>query len=481
MSIKSGRLRLSIHWKWWASSLCLVFISLVIANSLIHYMTDHRSQTSQILWLFFLTFLAASLISLPAVFFISRRMTHPLHEMMKAADRIGQEDFSGKILIHPKNELGEFGETFNRMANKLAARLKETSEDQLRLSAVLDGMTEGVMVLDRQGKVLKTNPALDRMFALASPLPIEIYYYELIRHYELNELIKEVLAQGTGYAKEIDFGNPRDQVFQVQASLARTEGIADKAYAVFVFHDITTLRRLERIRKDFVDNVSHELKTPLTSIKGYIEALIDLGPGEQEKEREFLSVLQRHSQSMENIVADLLLLARIESGKDRIDLQNASLTSFLQKTAYPLLSEAAKKQQTIVFQSEEGLSIKADLEKLAQVVTNLLDNAIKYTPESGRIIVGGRTHQKGVELFVTDNGIGIPRVDQQRIFERFYRVDRDRSRALGGTGLGLAIVKHIMELHGGSITVESQPGAGTTFVARFPNDKDSKRGNTPST
>jgi two-component system phosphate regulon sensor histidine kinase PhoR len=206
----------------------------------------------------------------------------------------------------------------------------------------------------------------------------------------------------------------------------------------------------------------------LTSIKGYLEALQDLAPGVPDEGQKFLDILLKHARGMENIVSDLLHLARIESGKEKLQLAPISLKSFLLKTVQELSPLAEKKNQTIEVDVGEEISLEADSEKLSRLITNLIDNAIKYTPPSGKIIAGCLKKEGQIELFVKDTGIGIPPADLDRIFERFYRVDRARSREMGGTGLGLSIVKHIMEAHGGFIRVESEINRGTTFTAVFP-------------
>ncbi|HET6371164.1 MAG TPA: ATP-binding protein, partial [Nitrospiria bacterium] len=442
-------------------------------------LVDLERQVGEIRRLYFMAALFAFVLSIPVSLYLSRRLTAPLREMTQTAERIGRGDFEGRIRVRSGDELEELGEALNQTADALSKRFQEISEDRARLSTILNGMVEGVMLLDFEGRVLLINPALARMFDPVPPFPQGMYHYELIRHRELNEFIERVLTERKSLAREIDFVAPRERFFQVQASLAKPSGGPESVAAVLVFHDITELRRLERVRKDFVANVSHELRTPLTSIKGYIEALTDLEPANQDQAREFLEILRKHAERMENIVLDLLQLARIESGKEPIHPQSIPLKPFLEKTVQVLASQAEKKKQRVEIEAAGEVLIDADPEKLSQVVVNLLDNAIKYTPESGRITVGGRSgEERGgegwSEIFVRDDGIGIPPNDLDRIFERFYRVDRARSRELGGTGLGLSIVKHIIEAHDGTIRVESRPGAGSTFTARFPRVRSPK-------
>ena len=431
-------------------------------------LSDMATQTERLRRFLLTIFLVVVTLSLPFVFLIWKKVNEPLEKMRRAAARIVPGNLSPQIQPSHGDDLEEFGVLLDRISEEISHQLKELSEDRAKLSAILNGMIEGVMVLDRQGRVLLVNPALERMFALTVPIPMDKYHYELIRHRELNDFIEGVLSQRQNLVIEIGLSAQGEHFFQVQASLVAASAIAYPAYAILVFHDVTELRRLERVRKDFVANVSHELKTPLTSIKGYVEAVLDLDPEHQEQSREFLFIVQKHSQRMEHMLSDLLQLARIESGRDRVVPQRLLLKSFLEKIVQSLATQAEKKRQRVEIEVDDEITFDVDPEKLSQVLTNLLDNAIKYTPSGGRIVLGARRTEAGVELLVRDNGIGIPPADLERIFERFYRVDRARSRELGGTGLGLSIVKHIVEAHGGRVTVESQPGAGSTFKAWFP-------------
>lgn len=431
-------------------------------------LTELSDQTSRMKKNLFFVFLAVFISSIPVAFLFSKRLTRPLQEITQAAHSFGKGDLSQRIRIRTGDEIEFMAKSFNQMADEISLRLKEISGERSQLSAVLNGMIEGIMILNSEGMVLLTNPSLNQMFSLQGPVHKETYYYELIRHHELNELIREALADRKNQSLDISFTHPRESFFQVQASVALGGNDDENFYMVLVFHEITEMRRLERIRKDFVANVSHELRTPLTSIKGYLEALSEMESSHSEEEKKFLAILQKQSQRMENIVSDLLELARIESGKEKLQLTSISVKPFLEKTVASLYPLAEKKGQTIEIQTSEDLVLKADPDKLTRIFINLIENAIKYTPEKGKILIGSQKKNDRIELFVKDNGIGIPLVDQNRIFERFYRVDRARSREIGGTGLGLSIVKHLIEAHGGSVGVESYPNEGSTFSVRFP-------------
>jgi two-component system phosphate regulon sensor histidine kinase PhoR len=431
-------------------------------------LTELSQQTSRMKKDLFLVFLAVFVISIPIAYLLSKRLTRPLLMIIEAASSFGHGDLTKRIRIRTGDEIEKLANTFNQMANEISLRLKEISGERSQLSAVLNGMIEGIMILNSEGKVLLTNPSLNQMFSLHAPIQKETRYYELIRHHDLNEFIRKVLTDRNNQSIDISFTHPRESFFQVQASVAPGKQVEETFYMVLVFHEITEMRKLERVRKDFVANVSHELRTPLTSIKGYLDAISESEPSLTEEGKKFLLVLQKQSLRMENIVTDLLQLARIESGKEKLQLVSISIKSFLEKTVASLSPLAEKKGQNIEIQAPEELILQGDPDKVTRILINLIENAIKYTPESGKIVVGCQSMHDSIELFVKDNGIGIPPADQNRIFERFYRVDRARSREMGGTGLGLSIVKHLVEAHGGTIRVESYPNEGATFKVRFP-------------
>jgi two-component system, OmpR family, phosphate regulon sensor histidine kinase PhoR len=337
------------------------------------------------------------------------------------------------------------------------------------------------MVLDSKGRILQVNPAWERMFGVTRAEARGRLSRDVFSHPKLNVLVSAVLAARAGQEGEILLTNGR--CLNVEASVAGGEQ-DNEACAVLVFHDITELRRLEHIRKDFVANVSHELRTPLTSIKGYVEALLDGGKDDPQTTVRFLDIILKQSDRLNLILEDLLQLSKIESGQVQLKHEPLHIGSVVDRTIAMIKPLADKKQHRLRAQVDADLPlINGDQERLVQVVSNLLDNAIKYTPPGGEITVAARripvSRQRtadgigdGVELTVNDTGIGIPEKDRPRVFERFYRVDKARSRELGGTGLGLAIVKHIVEGHSGQIRVEANVPTGSRFVVRLPADSE---------
>jgi two-component system phosphate regulon sensor histidine kinase PhoR len=318
------------------------------------------------------------------------------------------------------------------------------------------------------------NDALRQLLSLSSDvsdrMPVEI-----IRNAELEEAIRKAIRDGENVALELYLSKAGEKTIEVSVVSIHPsgtrmdedgEGIRG---AVAVFHDITRLKQLEKIRQDFVANVSHELRTPLTTIKGYAETLLD-GALKEDQAFQFVQVIQRHTDRLTKIVQDLLMLSKIETKEFQLKMEMISLPNLIDDII-DFLKEPAEKKKISLSRHEipPSLTLRADRSYLEQVLINLLDNAIKYTPEGGKVIVSAvEKNSEDIQFSIEDNGIGIPKEDLSRIFERFYRVDKGRSKELGGTGLGLSIVKHLVQAHGGRVWVESQLGKGSTFYFTLP-------------
>lgn len=420
---------------------------------------------------------------------LARGLTRPLSDMAAVARQLAGGSLGQRIQTTSRDEVGVLATTLNQMADQLEAKIHEVSEDRAQLLAMLTSMVEGVMVLDCRGTVLQVNPALERMFLVRGTEARGKAHWEAIRHQELNTFTRRVLETRQNLSGEITIA-PSGRTLQIEASVAGGQR-ENEACAVLVFHDITALRRLEKVRKDFVANVSHEIRTPLTSIKGYVEALLDGAKDDPEMATRFLDIILTQSDRLNLILDDLLQLSQIESGQVLFKRVPVQLSTVVERTLALIKPLADKKGHAIT------VSLPADLppalgdeEQLAQVLTNLLDNAVKYTQPNGAIHIAARplpvqghadrqagAHDRSMlELTVTDTGMGIPEADRPRVFERFYRVDKARSRELGGTGLGLAIVKHIVEGHGGAVWVEGNEPVGSRFVVQLPIARESHPG-----
>jgi two-component system, OmpR family, phosphate regulon sensor histidine kinase PhoR len=433
-------------------------------------------ELSEVREYLFLALGLAILVALTLSVWLAHSITKPLSDIALAARQLGAGNQTLRIRTTAQDEVGLLASTLNQITDQLQAKIDELSEDRTQLLAVLTSMVEGVMVLDYRGHVLQVNPALERMFGISRIEARGRPCTELFRHQQLNELVAFILQSPAHHQDEIVLPLT-GRCLQIEASPAGGKR-ENEACVVLVFHDITELRRLEKIRTDFVANVSHELRTPLTSIKGYVEALLDGAKDDPAASANFLNIILKQSDRLNLIIEDLLELSKIESGRISMKEEPLELQTLVERTLSMIKPMADKNRHHLVTAIMSSLPpVAGDEGRLAQVLTNLLDNAIKYTPAGGTITVSAalapspRTSERpatAIDLSVADTGIGIPEQDRPRVFERFYRVDKARSRELGGTGLGLAIVKHIVEGHGGHVWVEANHPHGSRFVVRLP-------------
>ena len=418
----------------------------------------------------------AFLTAMSLTIWLVRSLTQPLSNIAQAAQRLASGSQTVPIKTTAQDEVGLLAATLNQLTDQLHTKISELSEDRAQLLAVLTSMVEGVMVLDRRGSVLQINPALERMFNTSRAEARGRPFAELFRHRQLHELVEAVLE--TRKNREAEITLPlTSRCLHIEASTAGGER-DNEACVVLVFHDITKLRQLETIRKDFVANVSHELRTPLTSIKGYVEALLDGAKDDPVTTANFLDIILKQSDRLNLIIEDLLELSRIESGRVSFREEPIDIHAVIDRALSTIRPLAEKKGHTLLTSLDGILPTAAgDEDRLVQVLTNLLDNSVKYTPAGGTITITARPApipdtttppNSAIDLIVSDTGIGIPESDRPRVFERFYRVDKARSREMGGTGLGLAIVKHIVEGHHGQVWVEANHPKGSRFVVRIP-------------
>jgi len=364
----------------------------------------------------------------------------------------------------------------NEMSLHLRANLSQIIEEKEKSDSILRCMIEGVLVLDPKGRVLVMNQQARAMFHVPDELNVHgASVLEFTRHPEVYRILEEILifdfARQT-YSKEVELDDER----WFRASAVRLRDTRENLQgSILVFHDITDIKRFESMRSDFVANVSHELRTPLTAIRGYVETLLHTPPTDPKDSRQFLAIIDRHSERLSRLTQDLLTLSDLESGKIQLSLQPIDASQLIQRVFEVFFDQAARKQVKLTQRVERELpKLLGDLDRLQQLFINLVDNALKYTPSAGEIILeahslpvqngGGATQ---IEIAVIDTGAGIPEKDLPRLTERFYRVDKARSRDLGGTGLGLAIVKHIVQAHRGELRIESVLNRGTTVRVRL--------------
>jgi two-component system phosphate regulon sensor histidine kinase PhoR len=394
-------------------------------------------------------------ISLLGALLFSRALSGPIDKLRAAAVKVGTGDFNVKVYLKGRNEFTELAESFNLMTDKVGSLFHELSCQKEELQTIISSIREGLVMLDRQDRIEFSNESFR---AIAGNKEIEgRYFWEVFRDQRLNKMITSARADHGNRIAEIE----RDGTFY----LASISVLSASGALIIVLQDVTEIRNLERLKREFVANVSHELRTPLTAIKGFIETMeeeID------ESNRYYLGIIRKNTERLINIVSDLLLLSRLEKAEMRIDCDAVHLPQLIGSVTKLFEERCRNKGLSLRVEVDQEVgTIQSDSFHLEQILINLIDNAVKYT-ETGSINVKAQRVTSGIQLCVEDTGIGIPPEHQKRIFERFYVVDKSRSRTLGGTGLGLSIVKHIVLLHGGTIDVTSTPGKGTAFTVVLP-------------
>jgi len=424
-------------------------------------------------------FLLASLLSLFIVFIIAfillKSFTEPLNHLIDTLKRLTGDHPKKDIPIDSsKDEFRHLTKAMSEMDAQLRNKIEEVSKEKDYLQAILRGIAEGVLVVNEKSHIIMINDALRKLFSLSAEI-VDKTTLEFVRNAELEGAIQEAIRNGKNSSFELIQPSSPNKTFEVnvvEIPSPSGEGLKEgnaMSGAIAVFHDISRLKELEKIRQDFVANVSHELRTPLTTIKGYTETLLE-GAMKEEVAPQFLQVIQKHTDRLAKIVEDLLTLSKIESKEFQLKTEKLYLSELIDDVL-EFVKEVAKKKEISIdtVPVPSSLTIEGDRNILEQVLFNLLDNAIKYGREGGKITLSAvQKNQSEIEVSIRDNGIGIPKEDLPRIFERFYRVDKGRSQELGGTGLGLSIVKHLISAHGGRVWAESQLGEGSTFYFTLP-------------
>lgn len=443
-----------------------------VTGALVLYQdNDQLTETDIKRWIVYSALISIFLTTIFA-FFLSTRITLPLIQMKRAAEKMAQGNFSIRVPIRQRerDEIGELAISFNRMAEQLHESVEALSHEKEQLASILRSMVDGVITMDAEGRIIVVNPPAERLLASWSdegeeensrgslPPPLREIFQTVVR--EEKDQTADITLHGRTWAVAM-------------APLYAGEQVRG---AVAVLRDVTEQRRLDKLRKDFVANVSHELRTPLSMLQGYSEALLDEIVQSPEERNELVQVIHDETLRMGRLVRDLLNLARMESGHISIERTKVDVPSLIKRVGRKFQGIAREQKVSLKWEIQPDLpEVYWDEDKVEQVLTNLVDNAIRHTPEGGEIWLKASPINGGkVSLMVRDTGSGIPEEDLPFIFERFYKADKARTRGQSGTGLGLAIVKHMVEAHGGTVSVDSRLGKGTTFTVKLPvgSDKD---------
>ena len=424
------------------------------------YILDQRATVrelnNQLFQLIIEALVFGLVISVLLSFLLSRAMVTPIRALTRGAQRVAEGDFGHEIQVESHDEIGVLTNAFNAMSRQLQSTLQEVESERTKLSTLFLHMTDGVVAFNQNGEVIHSNPAAEEMLGQAIPVGGAVTYGDLFQDMVPLETVlttdRDCLEIETVWGERI--------LLLLLAPFNREKQVG----VLVVVHDVTQQVKNETMRKEFVANVSHELRTPITNIRSYAETLAENPDLPPDTTASFLGVILSESDRMTHIVQDLLTLSRFDSGHSELNLTTFPFAGLLEESCQAMRIEAQRRGHTLRLEGTGGLpAIRADRERISQVVMNVLSNAIKYTPDGGRIVLTAGCTPDRVWLEVADNGIGIPPEDRDRIFERFYRVDKARSRESGGTGLGLSIAQEIVRQHQGSLTLVDRPGPGTTL------------------
>ena len=396
---------------------------------------------------------------------LSRTFTGPIKEVTSKAERLAKGDFGQTIAVKSRDEVGQLTEMFNYLTVRLKSTLDEMSREKNKVEAILTNMTDGIIAINAEGVVIHANPAAYKIFNIREEDLYNRNFDDAAEKLDLGITFNDILNDSDNNYNILSINNLiiKISVVQIINEHNKAEG------AMLVLQDVTEQEKLDKMRKEFVANVSHELRTPLTTIRSYTETLLDGALDNKEYTLNFLKVINSESERMTRLVKDLLQLSKLDYDKMEWNMKSLSILNILRDCVVKMEMAAKQKNQSLSFEAiGELCEINGDKDRIEQVIINIISNAIKYTPENGSIKVTAKRLKDSVEIRIADSGIGIPKDDLPRLFERFYRVDKARSRSMGGTGLGLSIAKNIVEAHKGSIRIESEYGKGSEVIINFP-------------
>jgi len=437
-------------------------------------LSEIQSSIHELILLIFQSFILIGFLSFLISFVFASRFVSPIQEMIGYTKNLQEGNRFGTLFIDSQDEMGQLARNINYIVSELEEKVNLANEEKGKLEAVLASMTDGVLILDRDDRIESMNTACEGIMSVHQTDIIGKTPIEVFRNVELQNAIDRFKQASPPEPQEIYLDIEGTTI--LDGHISPVEGLPDdEKKTMIVFHDVTRLKQLEKIRSDFVANVTHEIKTPLTAIIGFVETLRDGALEDRATALGFLGVIDDHARRLNRLVDDLLIISAIELGEKKLDFELLPVDVIIEHVV-PLIEQAAgEKQITLQVDIPSDMKpVRGDRDSLGQILLNVLNNAVKFTPEEGSVSVTAATVDEQVVIRVEDTGIGIPKNEIPRLGERFYRVDKMRSRKLGGTGLGLSIVKHLMDAHGGSVLIESQPGRGTTVSLIFPRFRDQR-------
>ena len=418
----------------------------------------------------FLTIIIVSVVSLIIALFISYRLSEPIRAMERFTERLRHGEPSGNIILHTSDETKKLADNINYLVDELQNKIRLAHEEKSKLMTALTSINEGVLILNTDEKIEFVSPSLANILAEQYGDVGGMTLMEAFRNVELQKGFQNFRESRATVAREIMLGGGDPVIMNI--SISEVQGYPGEEKIMIVFHDVTRLKKLERIRTDFVANVTHEIRTPLTAIIGYLETLQTGAIHNTEDAGRFIDIVLKQAQRLNRLVEDLMTLSKIELGEINFHFEDVLLPDVIGSVLPLMEAKAAIKKIRIENNLPDKITyIKADRDRLSQVFVNVLDNAVKFTPEGGRVTINAEEKAESIVVTISDTGTGIPREEIQRLGERFYRADKARSRDLGGTGLGLSIVKHLMLAHDGKMEIESQLGRGTKVSLFFPISK----------
>lgn len=428
------------------------------------------SRIDSQIWLYCMLGILAGLLltTLLALWFTSS-MTKPIRELTHAAKNISSGNYSKRVSIKSHDELGELATTFNEMADELDKTMADLKDKNIKFDSIMNSMTNSFVAVDSNLRIILINSIAARFFGINQEDIIGCNLIEIIRNHQINEILQQVITDNSSSISEISIGMPEEGIFRVYASPIRSaDDTKANSGGIITIHDITAVKKLEQIRTDFVSNVTHELKTPLTSIRGFVETLRSGAVQDADVTAKFLEIIDIEAERLTMLINDILQLSEIENRVNDTNISAHKLSDIIAEVVSILQGSADKKGVSLIMEADRNINVMANRDRIKQMLINLIDNAINYNVENGTVRISAFKSEGRLVITVADTGIGIAQQYLPRIFERFYRVDKGRSRNMGGTGLGLSIVKHIVNLYDGNIKVKSEPGKGTEFIIHLP-------------